>query len=560
MLVAGATWVHMVCTWHGDMRQVPVLLVDLKHLAYGGGMLTPGLTDLLGSRYPPLPYLWTSPFYAILGYEPAVAFLSISVLAALLAPATYLVGRAVGGPAAGAAAFLLTAGSVVNLSHSARYEGEPLVALLTALFLAGWFATRNLTRPGPVLLCGVLAGLGMLAKHTFLIYTAVVWVQGGWFLVRSLRRGDLRSLPVLALVPCLAAAFLSWSELTGPHGTRNLLVGELAVGAWLLLAALRARRRPEETSPLLLPSLAALLLALAVAGPWYLGSSASVVDMAEGYQRWEQSNPESMSGAVVFSENAKMLEILVPGGMWLLPLGIAGTILLRGERRHRGALLVGQMVVSYLGLTALGVTETRFFLPVVPVQAALGSTPAGLLGPVALLAPALLLYLLWQPANLERWAEVRLAKEPGLPAVIFTPPLPPAMDALMADMDGLLPDRSRGGVSILCRTASDHEAAMRAMGFTAQGVDFLFVRHGLATGLRLELEQPARMRQAVRQPGTTPLVLTATRTLAEERALVRQGERILDVRFEREAGAVVPEGRLTLWRAKRRTASRSRRT
>lgn len=560
LLVATAAWVHLVCTWHGDIRQVPVLQVDLKHLLYGGGLLTPGLADVLMSRYPPLPYLWTTPFYAILGYEPAVAFLSISILAALLAPATYLLGRAIGGPAAGGVAFLLTAGSVVNLSHSARYEGEPLVALLTACFLACWLATRNLTRWWAVLLCGLLAGLGMLSKHTFLIYTAVAWVQGGWLLVRSLRKGDLKSLPVLGLVPSGALAMVLWSDLSGPRGMRNLLVGEVALGIWLLFAAWRARKRPDETSPLLLPTLAALVLALAIAGPWYLAASANVVDMARGYQQWENANPNYMHGTFAFEQNARMLEILVPKGVWVLPLGVVAALLMRGERRRRAVLLVAQMVVSYGALSCLQLTETRFLLPVLPVHAAVAAGPAGLLGPVALLAPVLVAWLLWQPANLERWREVRIAKEPGRPGVVFTPPLPPAMDALMPQVQRLLPDRSGGGVLILCRSAAEHEEAMRALGFNDQGAGFLFVRHGLAVGHRLELRDPERMREAVRQPHATPLLLTATRTLAEEGDLVREGEAILGVQLERAAGAVVPEGRLTLWRARRRTASRSRRT
>lgn len=269
LLLVTAAWMHVLIHFPVGTQDLPMLCVDGRQISFSLNLVPLSLAAVLEATYPPLVYLFTVPFYQVLGLDPTAAFLSITVQTALLAPATYLLARSVTGPAGAWFAYLLTAASTVALAFSGAYFPDQMTSLLTPLLLASWFASRGLTRCWPSALFGVLLGLGLLVKLTFLLFTWVALLDAAWQVLRHRDRLRLDSRPALLFLGTVLAVFLLWTSMSREGFLVGVLAGELALS---LLAVWLARRlRAENSRPIQkgIRLLVALTLAFGLAAPYY---------------------------------------------------------------------------------------------------------------------------------------------------------------------------------------------------------------------------------------------------------------------------------------------------
>ena len=563
LLVASAAWLWILAGFPIPTGDLPIVDVDIRHLELGAHLAPPSLRSFFESGYPPLTYLFTWPFYEVLGRTVSSAFLSVTVLTALLAPASYLLARSFLGPACGWVAFLLTAGSNLAISLSGGYQTEQMVALLTSLFLASYFASRRLTRPWAVVLCGVLLGLGLLAKMTLVFFTGLALLEGSWLVLREQRWGARHLVPWPVALLSWGAAMLLWSTILQGGGLVALLAGELSLA---LLAAWLACGRPSAAAHgagRLKSVLLALTLAVALAGPYYVAGFSQVATRAEGYWVWREMG--------LRTHHATTLDVpMIPEARWLLPLGVLALACLGGARRREGLLLVAQVALGLLLLLGMRLADDRgggrFLLPAVPLLAVVAGASSLWLRRWGSLAPFLVLALLLSQYSPEAWARAR--REKLLGKAIFKvgerdergAPVLQLMARRLQEHRELASLCGDDNLVVLCPSSDSYEKALtEATGLISGDYSQLLIY--------LELHQhrsdvprlvPADLQRGAPWPVPRPeFFLTATRSLEEEAALLRDGEAALGVRLERVEGAAGRDGRLGLWRAVPGTGTRS---
>ena len=553
-MVATAGRIWILADFPIGSADVPLLFCDVRHLGFCADLKSPLLESLLQSEYPPLTYLFTWLFDAVLGHDLHVAFLSITVVVALVAPAAYLLARSFLGPAAGWMAFLLTAASKALLVHSGRYLTDQMVALFVPLFLAAWFASQRMTRPWAVVLCGATLGLGLLAKFNFLFFTAVALFDAFLEVVRERLQGQHDSAALLASALNWGAAILLWTTILHGGGMLALVAGELSLA--LLIGGLgwRLRARRGVRARRLTFALVALSLALALAGPFYAAAAGQVAGCARAYGTW-------LGDRGLMSRPLEILEVpYIPQAIWLLPLGVAAILWFRRGWRREALVLMLQVTLGLVTLAGMCLGDRymncRFLLPAVPLLAVVGGGSVLWLRRGAALAPLLLLALLLGQYSPDEWVRLRRWKtlDPrDLLATGFPFPESPEVQLFVRHLQK---DPGRVGlrrdVRFLCRSLHSFEQAMaEGVAWHAGDVPVLINYLGLASEqddlhCAIELDRP--------WPGFSPclprpgFLLTATRSAGEEAALIRDGQAVLGVRLEKFEGASYRTGRLVLWR------------
>ncbi len=219
-------------------------------------------------HYPPLAYQVGELGWLLLGRSTLAPVLGQAPFLVLLAGSMYGLGRLLAGRLAGLAAAIMACTAPVVLDHSRMlFLDMPLTALVAfgtwSLLASRSFEDVRLSR------CwGLALGLGLLTKWTFLLFLAVPWMTalGTAFLKRgpgSLQQAVRMLLPALILALVAALCFPLQSA---PF---------LAVWALALLCAVLqvARvRRGSPAGPALVNGSEALILAVALAAPYYLAN------------------------------------------------------------------------------------------------------------------------------------------------------------------------------------------------------------------------------------------------------------------------------------------------
>ena len=183
---------------------------------------------------------------------------------ALLIFATYRLGRRAAGPVAGiaAAVAVTTFGAVWSASHAFMLD-LPVMAV-TALALEELFATDRFSRAGRSLLFGLIGGIGMLTKWTFLFFLIVpLAVEMGMAAALPDRLRRLRNACAALLVGGLVS--LPWYVVHAPSLAQDLLgYGPSSPSDWrsfpLVLSLPSLSFYPRAVASLMLLPWAAMLL------------------------------------------------------------------------------------------------------------------------------------------------------------------------------------------------------------------------------------------------------------------------------------------------------------
>jgi hypothetical protein len=155
------------------------------------------------SFYPPLALCLAGAASMAMPIEAAALAVMLAFLGLGMA-AVYALGGALAGRAVGTVAAVLFATAPFVVYSALRMQLDLPLAAMVAVALVVLLATEGFTRPGAVLLCGVVWGLGMLTKPTFALY---IVPPAAWVLLRARRRGVIGA--GLALVVG-AAISLPW--------------------------------------------------------------------------------------------------------------------------------------------------------------------------------------------------------------------------------------------------------------------------------------------------------------------------------------------------------------
>ncbi len=189
--------------------------------------------------YPPLASLVSAGFYAVWGPSRLVALASQFVFLVPYLAGAWWTGRELGGRAGGTLTLLAAAGNPWMSLHLHGYYLEVGTTSLVALALALLLAARGGRNPAPTLALGVVAGLGMLSKWSWLLFMGPGLL---WPLVLAWKAGPRNRRMAGAAVACLAftALMLLAARPEASHGFPWLPYG-LCLVAWALLGALAAR-------------------------------------------------------------------------------------------------------------------------------------------------------------------------------------------------------------------------------------------------------------------------------------------------------------------------------
>ena len=289
------------------------------HRASGGD-----LVSFLGAYryYPPLTYWVTDLFYAGLGTEAIwVAVLSNIVWLAVLAFATYGIGRELWSDAVGwlSVVFVLTAPMIVSASKEYMLDMPLTAAAALALYLlirADGFSSHRYS-----MLLGVTVGCGLLVKWTF---------------------------PLVLLLPVLYAVAEVLSEAHLRHDFERLQ-----------------------------NALTAAALTCLIAGTWYIHHFRALTGVGlylnsrEGIQAGNPPVATLASASWYFWKLLDPQLYLVPTVM--LVIGVAFCFL-RREFAARNLYPILMAVGTYLMFTVLPTKDTRFTLPMLPALAVIASS------------------------------------------------------------------------------------------------------------------------------------------------------------------------------------------
>jgi hypothetical protein len=314
---------HRPPSWDPAVHLLSSLRYREALLDLGRGTARPGesLRRILAvdAFYPPF-----APFTAALltlGRRPDASFSTWALnqfFLALLMVGTFRLGRRVGGAGAGLAAAIVVATFAGVQVASHRFMLDLPLAAVTVLALDALLACDDFSRGRESAWLGLLCGIGMLTKWTFLFF----------------------------------------------------------LGAPLLFAVVRAASARSDRRRRLRHAALALALSGVLALPWYLVHAPNLVQDAAGFGGfsrgdWRRFPPVGSVASVVFYPVALARLLLAPG-LLLLAAGVASGWRRRGVRR-----LVLLSLPAVVLLTFLPAKDDRYLIPLLPVAAVLATSWAG---------------------------------------------------------------------------------------------------------------------------------------------------------------------------------------
>jgi len=141
--------------------------------------------------YPPLVYLVAIPFFGLFGVHPDVAVWgSGAVFLLILFASTYSIAARIGGRVQGAIALLLIASYPIIVHDSRNFMLDIPLAAMVSLGFYLLLRTELFTSGRASVAFGIVSGLGMLTKWTYLIYLIAPVLLG---LIKGLKSRDDKS-------------------------------------------------------------------------------------------------------------------------------------------------------------------------------------------------------------------------------------------------------------------------------------------------------------------------------------------------------------------------------
>ena len=329
----------------------------------------------MGGGYPTVLYCLSA---VLFGAVPTAAGLPLAVHAVLvgaLVMAWPLARQLWGRPVAWLWVFF-TAVSPYVVGYSSHYFLDLPQTALVGVGTLGLLHAQRLDRTGPGLLFGVLAGLGMQMKWTWLFFLAPPFAI--CVVVAVVRAARARQLTWGTLAGTLVAtAFISGAFWSGwywnnvlrdgldSHPSYFFVAGGcVAVGAVLLTWAHRAAAAAG-----LRGFYAAIAGGFAVAGPWYVLGTRDLYGLLvlHGGIHSERTRPLSfylLDNLESFRQFFPFIELLTPAA--ILVLAVFGG----REGRYNGLLALSGAVGGFVAISMTVASDIRYVMPCLPMAAA----------------------------------------------------------------------------------------------------------------------------------------------------------------------------------------------
>ncbi len=319
---------------------------------------------LLSDDYPPLSFLVSAACYSLFGLSHLVALGSQVIFLVPLLVGAWWIGREIGGRGGGMLCLLAAAGNPWLPINLTAYFLEVGTLAMVAVFFALLLASRGGRVPGPTLGLGLVLGLGLLSKWSFLFFTAPALL---WPLFLAWKAGRGSRLLVMGCLACLAltATLFQNQPLTSePEFPLVPFVRATGAWAWLAVGAAWIRRR-DGWSPGVGLSWA-FTLAFLVCGWWYFLSAPVLLykagsDLAQSFPAREALGV--MAGTLGTC-------------IWLAPvwlaLGTLAGLVIRPLRVPTLALLSGILASTVLYSFAGVPPHPRYILPATVLLTSLG--------------------------------------------------------------------------------------------------------------------------------------------------------------------------------------------
>ncbi len=280
-----------------ELFQNHQLLPLLQHYAY----------------YPPLLYWAVIPFYILFGVNVEAAVMSNTIFILILLFSVYFLGVRIASRAAGLIAAILCLSYPMLITQFKELQLDAPLTAMVALALCLLLYSEAFRKPAYSIAFGVVCGLGMLTKWTF--------------------------------VACMLLPVI-----------------------WAVVLAAKADFRERRPRRLVVAG-AAVLLAYTVASPWYAANIQQLqidtkVNGAEQALREGDPLPGSLAAAVWYVPNLVNQQVFLPGALLFL-VGIGA---LAWQRRLRPELMYPALLIlgTYTAFALLANKDARYTLPMLP--------------------------------------------------------------------------------------------------------------------------------------------------------------------------------------------------
>lgn len=359
---------------------------------------------VLNSGYPPLTYLWANLMFLLMGPQRAAGELAISLFVIPLALGTYHLVRIL----AGRPAALLALG-LVCLNRETLWLGQtflldlPLAATVALTMWALVSSQMCSTRRSGVLL-GLCIGAGMLTKFNYFYFASPLILVMLYMLYRGLRWWFAALMVLVLAAPILVIGsqpFLDpylWT-LGARQIHAGLLIGFLVL-AYVAMGLLprtrlgRAVLRDRDWYHRARNMLLAAVVAVIPAAPWYSHN------LTHLWTYWTDMGLKAHKDSLGPWRFFEQVGLLWAGAPLFLLAGLVAIPWLVKQRRERVALVLGS-VATFLLIALSMEPQGRFFLPLLPLFALLGTWWLSLLGrwawgaTAAIVAVQIVVHVVW---------------------------------------------------------------------------------------------------------------------------------------------------------------------
>jgi len=390
-------------------------------------------------EYPPLLQFTTAPFLTLFGHDVQVCRAAITLYTVLLTLSVYWLGILLGGPVCGVLAAAMTGSSPHIIGHSVTFFVDvPLTAaaaLLTAVTLR-WLRAPTIRM---AVITGLLVGLGLLLKPTFLLFAAGLFLVALWRLVIQ-HLGSIKTRAAAVLSICLMGfpfvmPLQPWLFLAAAAVVVGLFVTVVVLDTRVLnpdnLEAGRAMRGFVQ-------SLVAFGCTVALASPWYLQAlERTWAKVAEKSIHEGERLAYPMFGPISHAIDYAAVLAHVGMGPPFFAVFCAGLIAalwrFRGQRAEVLS-TIAMLALWYISLSAFPRKTTHWILPLIPLVAAIGAHWVSRLPRRLRLAAGAALVVL-SAAQLFSWA---VPKNGDIEHRWYTAPLYRYYDLLYDNMYGMV--------------------------------------------------------------------------------------------------------------------------
>lgn|GEM_PF-1166316 len=350
------------------------------------------------SEYPPLVFFLTSAFYGVSGFSAQLAALSSLLFFLVLILALYQSGYLLGGRLCGWLAVFLVLMNPRTLFWSKFYTLNLPEAACLALALAFLQLSREFHKPAYSWLFGAALGLGLLTKYMGIVILIPLILTGITIIRREFptTKKQLQVWGVHGLILLLGLGiFWGFAAYRLDQPFRHYFRLWQILGIILAGTLIYRMVKTNESNPTN-NFAGSLLIAAALALPWYLSNLGAILGLMQTHPQMYSSTHSSMESPMkIFLLYAGHL---FPAAPWFLAGGIIFCLL---NFKGRYQLLLLSTLGGFLLLSWLGIgSDYRYFLTLIPWLILLAVSWVKVL-PKLIQAALVFLSLLWFVLNLE---------------------------------------------------------------------------------------------------------------------------------------------------------------